>query len=156
MKKKDFEMLEFSEMESRTREFYEKKLNIKIKDINLAVASLTMTEYAKIYSDKHKVKIDNQDGLATVGDAVCGAYVMLKEYKPFTTKGKLTDEKNIVTNEHLKIVGKKLLEGYLFYENNDLKEDNKKDYATAFEAIIGFIALNDINDVGRILKEYLK
>ncbi len=145
----------YSDMIVKTEEFYS-KLNIKINDIKLAVASLTMTEFAKNYNDVNSVKIDNQDALATVGDSICGSYVMMKEYEPFATMEHLTKEKDIVTNKHLKIVGKKLLEGYLFHTNNDLKEENKKDYATAFESIIGFVALNNPNDLKTILDKYLK
>ena len=150
-----FELYSYTDMIAKTEEFYS-KLNIKINDIKLAVASLTMTEFAKNYNDVNSVKIDNQDALATVGDSICGSYVMIKEYGPFATMEYLTNKKDIVTNNNLKIVGKKLLEGYLFHANNDLKEGNKKDYATAFEAIIGFIALNNPNDIKPLLDKYLK
>ncbi len=39
--------------------------------------------------------------------------------------------------------------------NNDLKEENKKSYATAFEAVIGFIGILDTNKVYEILDKYL-
>ena len=52
---------------------------------------------------------------------------------------------------------------FLFASNNDLEKKsgkkNKKAYATAFEAVIGFIALLDknqnTNNTDRILKEQL-
>ena len=39
--------------------------------------------------------------------------------------------------------------------NNDLKEGNKKSYATAFEAVIGFICIINKNKVDEILNKYL-
>lgn len=39
--------------------------------------------------------------------------------------------------------------------NNDLKEKNKKSYATAFETMIGFIGKINKNKVDEILNKYL-
>lgn len=80
---------------------------------------------------------------------------MLKEYDMDITSKELTDKKKIVTNEHLNIIGKNLLSNKLFAMNNDLKEGNKKSYATAFEAVIGFISIINKNKVDEILNKYL-
>ncbi len=40
-------------------------------------------------------------------------------------------------------MGKLLLKEHLFAKNNDLKDTNTKSYATAFEAVIGFLSLLD-------------
>lgn len=102
--------------------------------------------------------------MATVGDAVCGAFLMLNRYTDEKTKKELTAEKKVVTNEHLNLVGEKILKDWLFASNNDLESNNeahpnKTAYATAFEAVIGFIALLDkdqnTNNADRILKEQL-
>lgn len=116
------------------------------------VQSLTMPEYAKEYNDKHNEKIKDHRALSSVGDAICGAYIMLKEYNIDITSEELTDKKKIVTNEHLNIIGENLLSNKLFAINNDLKEGNKKSYATAFEAVIGFINKNKVDE---ILNKYL-
>lgn len=39
--------------------------------------------------------------------------------------------------------------------NNDLKEGNKKSYATAFKAVIGFISIINKNKVDKILNKNL-
>ena len=80
---------------------------------------------------------------------------MLKEFNTNSTQEELTDKKKIVTNKHLNIIGKNLLLNKLFAINNDLKEENKKSYATAFEAVIGFIGILDRNKVYEILDKYL-
>ena len=97
--------------------------------------------------------------MATVGDAVCEAFVMLKEYNDALTADDLDKKKESLQNEKLNFVG-----DVLFASNNDLESNNeahpnKKAYATAFEAVIGFIALLDkdqnTNNADRILKEQL-
>lgn len=149
-------MLTIEEMIKLTIEFYN-SLGIKIskEDEMMAVQSLTMPDYAKEYNDKHNEKIKNHRALSTVGDAVCGEYIMLKEYNIDITSEELTDKKKIVTNEHLNIIGENLLSNKLFAINNDLKEGNKKSYATAFEAVIGFIGIINKNKVDGILNKYL-
>lgn len=149
-------MLTLKEMIKLTIEFYN-SLGIKIskEDEMMAVQSLTMPEYAKEYNDKHNEKINDHRALSTVGDAICGAYIMLKEYNIDVTSEELTDKKKIVTNEHLNIIGETLLSNKLFAMNNDLKEGNKKSYATAFEAVIGFISIINKNKVDEILNKYL-
>ena len=155
----------FKEMQEKSIQFY-KLLNIDIlqKDIILAVTSLTMPQYAKEYKDKYNLNIGDHRARATVGDAVCGAFVMLEEYTEAMTSNDLNDSKARLQNEKLNLVGERMLKGVLFASNNDLESNNedhpnKKAYATAFEAVIGFIALLDknqnTNNADRILKEQL-
>ena len=149
----------FKEMQEKSIQFY-KLLNIDIlqKDIILAVRSLTMPQYAKEYKDKYNLNIGDHRALATVGDAVCGAFVMLEEYTEAMTSNDLNDSKARLQNEKLNLVGERMLKGVLFASNNE-DHPNKKAYATAFEAVIGFIALLDkdqnTNNTDRILKEQL-
>ena len=162
-------MYTLKEMKEKSLEFY-KGLNVETSQENilLAVRSLTMPQYAKEYKDKYGETIGDHTALATVGDAVCGAFLMLDRYTGEKTSKTLTEEKEIVKNDRLNVIGKKMLcdeDGiFLFASNNDLESNNedhpnKKAYATAFEAIIGFIALLDkdqkTNNADRILKEYL-
>ena len=155
----------YEEMSEKASRFYE-GLQIKIPEqyVDLAVRSLTMPQYAKEYNDSNNHPIGDHRALATVGDAVCGAFLMLDRYTDEKTKKELTAEKKVVTNEHLNLVGEKILKDWLFASNNDLESNNedhpnKKAYATAFEAIIGFIALLDkdqnTKNEDRILKEQL-
>lgn len=149
-------MLTLEEMIKLTIEFYN-SLGIEIskEDEMMAVQSLTMPEYAEEYNKSHSERIKDHRALSTVGDAICGEYIMLKEYNIDITSGELTDKKKMVTNVHLNIIGKNLLSNKLFAMNNDLKEGNKKSYATAFEAVIGFIGILDRNKVYEILDKYL-
>lgn len=162
-------MYTLKEMKEKSLEFY-KGLNVETSQENilLAVRSLTMPQYAKEYKDKYGETIGDHTALATVGDAVCGAFLMLDRYTDEKTSKTLTEEKEIVKNDRLNVIGKKMLcdeDGiFIFASNNDLESNNedhpnKKAYATAFEAIIGFIALLDkdqkTNNADRILKEYL-
>lgn len=157
-------LLTYEEMSERAFEFYDYlQINIPKKYVALAVRSLTMPQYAKEYQDKYNQYIDHR-ALATVGDAVCEAFVMLKEYNDALTSDDLDKKKECLQNEGLNLAGEKMLNGVLFASNNDLKSNNadhpnKKAYATAFEAVIGFIALLDknqnTNNADRILKEQL-
>lgn len=149
-------MLTLEEMIKSTKDFYN-LLGIEIsKEYEMmAVQSLTMPEYAEEYNKSHSERIKDHRALSTVGDAICGAYVMLKEFNTNSTQEELTDKKKIVANEHLNIIGKNLLSNKLFAMNNDLKEGNKKSYATAFEAVIGFIGILNRNKVYEILDKYL-
>lgn len=157
-------LLTYEEMRERAFEFYDDlQINIPKIYVDLAVRSLTMPQYAKEYQDKYNQYIGDHRALATVGDAVCGAFLMLDRYTDEKTKKELTAEKKVVTNEHLNLVGEKILKDRLFAKNNDLEskseKKNKKAYATAFEAVIGFIALLDknqnTNNADRILNEQL-
>ena len=158
-------LLTYEEMSERAFEFYDYlQINIPKKYVALAVRSLTMQQYAKEYKDKYNQYIGDHRALATVGDAVCKAFVMLKEYNDALTSDDLDKKKECLQNEGLNLAGEKMLNGVLFASNNDLKSNNadhpnKKAYATAFEAVIGFIALLDknqnTNNADRILKEQL-
>lgn len=158
-------MYTLKEMNEKSLNFY-KGLNVEISQENilLAVRSLTMPQYAKEYQDKYNQCIGDHRALATVGDAVCEAFVMLNEYNDALTADDLDKKKESLQNEKLNFVGEQMLKGVLFASNNDLESNNeahpnKKAYATAFEAVIGFIALLDkdqnTNNADRILKEYL-
>ena len=155
----------YEEMSEKVSRFYE-GLQIKIPEqyVDLAVRSLTMPQYAKEYKDKYNRYIGDHRALATVGDAVCGAFVMLNEYNDNLTSDDLDKKKERLRNEALNHVGERLLKDVLFASNTDLESNNedypnKKAYATAFEAVIGFIALIDkaqnTNNTDKILKEYL-
>ena len=153
-------LLTYEEMSERAFWFYDDlQINIQKKYADLAVRSLTMPQYAKEYQDKYNQYIGDHRALATVGDAVCEAFVMLKEYNDALTADDLDKKKESLQNEKLNFVG-----DVLFASNNDLESNNeahpnKKAYATAFEAVIGFIALLDkdqnTNNADRILKEQL-
>jgi 23S rRNA maturation mini-RNase III len=67
----------------------------------------------------------------------------------------LTYDKYILQNRQLNIIGKKLLKDKLFAYNNDLRNDNTKDYATAFEAVVGFISLLNINKAFKLLDSFI-
>ena len=64
----------------------------------------------------------------------------------------MTDDKVAVRNDHFNVIGKKLLEGHLFWDNNDL--DAVKAYANGFEALIGFISLVDVNKAQELFLKY--
>ena len=155
----------YEEMSERASKFYDYlQINIPKKYVALAVRSLTMPQYAKECQDKYNQCIGDHRALATVGDAVCEAFVMLNEYNDALTSDDLDKKKESLQNEKLNFVGERMLKDVLFASNNDLEsknEDhpNKKAYATAFEAVIGFIALLDkeqkTNNADRILKEQL-
>ena len=158
-------LLTYEEMRERAFEFYDDlQINIPKIYVDLAVRSLTMPQYAKEYQDKYNQCIGDHRALATVGDAVCEAFVMLNEYNDDLTSDDLDKKKESLQNEKLNCVGERMLKGVLFTSNNDLESNNedypnKKAYATAFEAVIGFIALMDkaqyTNNTDKILKEQL-
>lgn len=154
-------VLEYSEMINRSLRFY-RNLGIDVPEekMDLAVISLTMPEYARIFYDQKGFVIQNQDGMATLGDAMCGAFLMHKKFDYSKTKEELTELKNALTNVNLNKQGKELLDGVLFARNNDLHQsvqegDNNKSYATAFEAMIGFISLIDIYKAQEIFNKYV-
>ncbi len=160
--KKD--LLEYSEMVTRTIKFYN-SLYIDIPDERLeeAVISLSMPKYVEEFNAnrKNNVSLKNDHrALSTVGDTICASYWMLKKYTITSSQDGLNKEKDALKNDNLNIIGQKLLKDVLFYTNTDLTDsngnENKKSYATAFEAVIGFISLIRTNDVSRILDEYLK
>ena len=74
-------LLTYEEMRERAFEFYDDlQINIPKIYVDLAVRSLTMPQYAKEYQDKYGDTIGDHTALATVGDAVCGAFLMLDRY----------------------------------------------------------------------------
>ena len=160
----DNKMYDFNEMKQITIDFYKSVAidNVPEDYLHLAVMSLTMPEYSKQYMDYFKEEIGNNSALATVGDAVCEAFLMLDSY-PLNDKkitaDKMTNKKDILRNDNLNKKGKELLKDRLFSCNNDLKDGNIKSYATAFEAVIGLIALLDMytnkNRIVEFLKEYI-
>ncbi len=163
------DLLEYSEMVTRTIAFYN-SLDITIPEERLeeAVISLSMPKYYEEFNANRKNRVNNislmnhHGALSTVGDAVCQNYLMNKKYSLTISQEKLTAEKEALTNKNLNIIGKKLLEGIVFATDSDLinsnpnDNENKKAYASAFEAVIGFISLIRPDDVSRILDEYLK
>ena len=157
-------LLTYGEMSERAFEFYnDLQINIPKKYVALAVRSLTMPQYAKEYQDKYNQYIGDHRALATVGDAVCEAFVMLKEYNDALTSDDLDKKKESLQNEELNLAGEKILKGVLFASNNDLKSNNtdhpnKKAYATAFEAVMGFIAIiegNSFDSIDKIWNKYV-
>ncbi len=162
-------MYVYQEMINKTINFYKKIIGIEVPDefIDLAVTSQAMPSYAKEYNDIHENKLNDHRSLATVGDAVCEAYLMINKFNEDSTSEKLTKEKKLLENERFNEIGKVLLKDNLFSSNNDLESNNdhnnKKAYATAFEAVIGFIAImnkdyykKELKDLNRILSKYLK
>ena len=152
--------MEYKELVDKTKEFY-KKLEITICDkdeklINLAITSLIMPEFAKEYNDIHTEKIYDHRGLATVGDSICNALLMMKEFAIDLSMGEITKKKTILQNDCLNSIGEKLLKGHLFARNNDLNNQNGKSYATAFEAVIGFLAFFDLKQAEKIFDEHIK
>ena len=146
-------IISYEEMLNKTIEFYN-SLDISFpKDKNeLAVASLTMPSYSKNYKDKYGKERYNHSSMATLGDSMCGAFLLLETYKPSRSKGDLTDDKVAVRNDHFNVIGKKLLEGHLLWDNNDLYA--VKAYTNGFEALIGFISLVDVNKAQELFLKY--
>lgn len=147
-----------NELKIKAIHFY-KRLNIYIDSEemeDLALQSLMMPQFTKQFNDANKTHLNDHRALATVGDAMCSCYLMTREFKPNSSMEELTIKKILLTNANLNVVGEKLLKAHLFASNNDLKEDNKKVYATAFEAVIGFISIYNKPEAFRILDEYLK
>lgn len=152
--------MEYKELVNKTKEFY-KTLEVNICDeeeriIQLAITSLTMPEFAKEYNDAHEQKIYDNRSLATVGDSMCAALLMWREFSIDLSMEEMTEKKKLLQNESLNIIGEKLLKGYLFAENNDLKDQNKKAYATAFEAVIGFLAKFDFEKAKEIFNKHIR
>ena len=152
--------LTWDEMVKKTKEFYQ-ELGVEIRDndISLAVQSLTMPCYAKEYNDKNIDKnlgILDHRSLGTVGDAVNEGLLMIRKFKSDSTMESLTNDKVELTNENLNRKGKELLEKYLFNINNDLDPKNKKSFATAFEAIIGFLSLIRIDKAKEVFDKYIE
>ena len=148
----------YEEMTIKTKDFYA-LLGCKVISDNLmrdAITSLTMPQYAYIYNSKNNAEINDHRALATLGDAVCGSLLLTNKYHYNSTPEELTFVKESLTNDNLKTKGKQLLKDNLFYSNNDLDEKNRKSYATAFEAVIGFLSLIDINLAKKVFYDYIQ
>lgn len=148
----------YEEMKIMTKDFYN-HLGLEMisdKFINDAIASLTMPQYADIFGKNYKdIKIKDHRALATLGDAVCGSLLLARKYNYDSTPKDLTFEKEKLTNENLNEKGKQLLKENLFSANNDLDEKNTKSYATAFEAVIGFLSLVDLKFAKEVFEKYV-
>lgn len=137
------DILSYDEMRNITREFYNSiGVDYPTKLEAEAVASLTMPSYANEFSQgKGNMRIHDNNALATLGDAVCSAFLLNDAFLLWKSQEQLTKLKDSVTNKNLNKAGRFLLIEKLFERNNDLLPQNKKAYATAFEAVIGFTYL---------------
>lgn len=151
-------------MKEKTKKFYQDlgcDLDEKDeKDLNLAVQSLTMPCYANEFNQSHEVQLYNNFSLATVGDAYWGAFIVARKFTPDSTKGELSNEikQKIGSNQEMNRLAEKLLKDHLFAENNDLTINdsdapNTKGYATALEAVVGFLFLVYPEKVSSILED---
>ena len=151
----------FDKMKEETEKFYEGLgCNLTKDTIALAVQSLTMPCYANEYNQKYGEKIPDHSALATVGDAYWDVYILAIAFEPNSTKGNLTIDikQKIGTNEQMNPLAEEWLKDFLFAANNDLKDNNsngqnKKGYATALEAVIGFLFLKFPEKVFDILQK---
>ena len=91
----------YEEMRERAFEFYDDlQINIPKIYVDLAVRSLTMPQYAKEYQDKYGDTIGDHTALATVGDAVCGAFLMLDRYTGEKTSK--AEKENVIKKNKIK------------------------------------------------------
>lgn len=152
-------ILTYSQMEERARSFYATLgVTLTKRDLPLAIQSLAMPEYTKIYNDANRTcPIHDNDSLATVGDAVFYVYVLELCFTPRSSEGFLTDKKaKYCANETMNVYGEEWLRDWLFATHTDLYEEgrelpNRKGYATAFEAVVGFLYLRARDRVEQIL-----
>ena len=154
-------IIPIEKMRETTRSFYS-NIGCELTDdnIDLAVQSLTMPCYANEYAQKYGEKILNHSSLATVGDAYWEVYILAIAFEPNSKKGNLTNgiKQTIGTNEQMNPLAEKWLNRFLFAANNDLKDNNSdgqntKGYATALEAVIGFLFLKYPEKVFGILRK---
>lgn len=153
----------FDEMKEKTRTFYhDLGCDLTEDTLDLAVQSLTMPCYANEFYQRYGKKILNHSALATVGDAYWGAYILAVAFEPNSKKGDLTNnyKQTIGTNEQMNPLAEKRLSPFLFAINNDLKDNNSngqnnKGYATALEAVIGFLFLKFPEKVFDILHKQI-
>lgn len=151
--------LPLNEMKEKARAFYS-GLGFALTDdnIDLAVQSLTMPCYANEFHAKYGVEIQNHASLATVGDAYWTAYILFITFTPQSSKSDLTNLKQVIaTNIYMDRLAKEWLKPFLFASNNDLTQNDKetgnaKGYATALEAVIGFLFLEYPTSVFDFLK----
>ena len=155
-------IISFDEMKEKTKTFYH-DLGCDLTEeetLTLAIQSLTMPCYANEYNQKYGEKIPNHSALATVGDAYWGVYILAIAFEPNSKKGDLTNDikQTIGTNKQMNPLAKEWLSPFLFATNNDLNdnnsnEQNNKGYATALEAVIGFLFLKFPGKVFDILQK---
>lgn len=150
------EILEYEKMVELAKKFYkELKVEIPKEKISEAVASLTMPQYAEQYKNKYHKEIQDHRGLATLGDASCAAIHLKNYYSLDKTDEAMNKLKKKLENKEFNVIGKELLEGKLFSANNDLDDQNTKSYATAFEAVIGFVYLVDEQKSQELIKKHI-
>lgn len=135
-------MKKYDEMKNEALMFY-KDLDVVVEDIELAIISLTMPEYAKAFNKENNSEIVDCSALAKVGNAICTYYL---------TNQKLNSKKDLLSNENLAKYGKELLEGHLFMLDNDLNQDT---YKLAFDSLMGYLFLTDSKKANELLKKYI-
>lgn len=154
-------MYTYEEMEARARSFYGTLgLRLTSRDLPLAIQSLAMPAYTKEYNERNPSRpIHDNDSLATLGDSVFYVYVLRLCFSPRVSEGFLTDKKaKYCSNDTMKIYGEDWLRDALFARHRDLYEEgstlpNRKGFATAFEAVVGFLYLCAPDRVMDILRE---
>ena len=135
-------MKKYDEMKNEALMFY-KDLDVVVEDIELAIISLTMPEYAKAFNNENNSKIVDCSALAKVGNAI---------YTYYLTNQKLNNKKDLLSNENLAKYGKELLEGHLFMLDNGLNQDT---YKLAFDSLMGYLFLTDSKKANELLKKYI-
>jgi 23S rRNA maturation mini-RNase III len=142
----------YEDMKKNTIRFYNDVFQINTEGNNheLAIQSLVMPEYMKEFNEskmKPETRIYNNGSLATLGDTVISTFLMNRYFKKEITPEHLSEYKRMATNKELNQLGQKVLISILFYRNNDLYYEesegdltqNRKGYASAFEAVVGFL-----------------
>ena len=142
----------YEDMKKNTIRFYNDVFHIDTEGNNyeLAIQSLVMPEYMKEFNEskmKPETRIYNNGSLATLGDTVISTFLMDRYFRKEITSEQLSEYKKMATNKELNRLGEKYLESILFCRNYDLYYEesegdliqNRKGYASAFEAVIGFI-----------------
>ena len=153
-------MYTYKEMEERTRAFYSTLgITLSRRDLPLAIQSLSMPRYTRRYNEATpSAPLHDNDSLATLGDSVFYVYVLTLCFSSRITERFLTDKKiKYCSNDTMKVYGEDWLADWLFATHKDLYEEgsnqtNKKGYATAFEAVVGFLYLRAPDRVMEILR----
>lgn len=146
----------YDDMMERTKKFYS-SLGLEKISVDMmpdAIASLIMPCYANEFRQHFGKKITDHRGIATLGDVACAFLRMKNKYHHGCKMDEMTHYKDPLMNINLNKSGEKLIDG-LFSSNNDLSEANNKTRATAFEAIIGFLSLIDLEKANEIFKMYV-
>lgn len=145
--KKQNSLQDYPSMEAQAKMFYQERVGITLDNeelTRLAVQSITLPGYMKEFNDYYETEIYSLEGLATVGDAALADYLMKAHFKPHLTKAELTQLKEKLTNEELASLGEELFGDFLFSRNTDLNKNKQcyvRAYATALEAVFGFLTL---------------